>query len=134
MKRKHFGVIFLALGLIVFGIVMLGVQVFHWDIQWFAGWWTILIAAAAIVSMASQGVRYWNLYLLLFSVVTFAHCQEIVLVTWLQYISTLIALALILLGISLIVNMLRPKKAYDDGYANYYANTAQPIETQGGEE
>jgi len=124
MKRKHFGVIFLALGLILLGIVMVGVQVFHWDIQWFAGWWTILIAAAAVVSMVSNGPRYWNIYLLLFSVVTFAHCQEIILKTWDQYASTLGALALILLGISLIVNMLRPKKTYDAGYLGGTAQAA----------
>jgi len=130
MKRKPFGVIFLALGLIALGIVMVGVQVFGWDIRWFAGWWTILIAAAAVVSIVSQGVRYWNVYLLLFSVVTFAYCQNLVLTEWDQYATTLGAMALILLGISLIVNMLRPKKAYD---VNYYENAGQATATQAGE-
>ena len=130
MKRKHFGVILLALGLIALGVIMVGVQVFHWNIAWFAGWWTILIAIVAVTSMVSHGIRYWNMYLLLFSVVTFAHCQEIVLESWRQYTTVLGSMALILLGISLIVNMLRPKKAYD---AKFFESTAQQAEAAAAE-
>jgi len=110
MRRKHIGVILLALGLIALGLVMVGVQVFGWNIRWFAGWWTVLIAAATLISMINRGIRYWNTYVLLFSVVTFARWQELVFKTWEQYTVTLAALALILLGVFLIVNMLRPKK------------------------
>jgi len=112
MRRKHIGVILLALGLIALGLVMVGVQVFGLNIRWFAGWWTVLIAVAALISMVNRGIRFWNFYALLFSVVTFARWQELVLKTWQQYFATLGALALILLGIFLIVNMLRPKKNF----------------------
>ena len=124
MKRKPLGVILLALGLIALGIVMVGVQVFHWNIHWFAGWWTILLAIVAVTSMVSHGVRYWNTYLLLFSVVTFVHCQQLFLEDWREYTTVLGATALILLGVSLIVNMLRPKKAYDAGYLGGAAQAA----------
>jgi len=113
MRRKHIGVILLALGLIALGLVMVGVQVFNWNIRWFAGWWTLILAAVAVISMFNRGVRYWNTFLLLFSVVTFARWQQVVFTTWEQYSATVAALALILLGVFLIVNMLRPKKSYD---------------------
>jgi len=109
MKRKHIGVILLALGLIALGLVMVGIQVFGWNVRWFAGWWTLIIAAAAIASMIGHGPRFWNTYALLFSVVTFMRWQQIVLTSWEQYSATLFALALVLLGVFLIVNMLRPK-------------------------
>ena len=110
MKRRNIGTILLAVLLIAVGAVLIGIYFFNWKPYWFAGWWTLLIMAAAIVSMVSQGPRFWSCTMLGTAVLLFARLQEFILHTWSQFWAAEVALALIALGVALIVHMLKPRK------------------------
>jgi len=110
MKRRNIGTILLAALLIAVGAVLIGIYFLNWKPYWFAGWWTLLIMAAAVVSMVSHGPRFWNCMVFGTAVLLFARLQEFFLLTWRQWWAAEIAMALIALGIVLIVHMLRPRK------------------------
>ena len=110
MKRRNLAQILIAVGLMAVGVALICIFLFGWSPKLFAGWWTLLIMAAAVASMISQGLRFWNSLLLGGAILLFAHCQEFVLVNGRQFWGSVGALALILLGISLIINLLRPRR------------------------
>jgi hypothetical protein len=92
---------------------MLAFAIADWRfrIPWIAGWWTFLLMAVALLSMARRGPRFWNCLLLGSAVILFLHWQELLFPSWWQTGTSIGALALVLLGASLIWNMLRPPKA-----------------------
>jgi len=109
MRRRNLGTILLAALLIAVGAVLIGIYFFGWQPYWFAGWWTLLIMAAAVVSMVSHGLRFWNCVILGSALLLFARLQEFILLSWRQWWAAEIALALIALGISLLAHMVRPR-------------------------
>ena len=110
MKRRNLGTILLASLLIAVGAVLIGIYFFSWKPYWFAGWWTLPIAAVAVVSMVSHGLHLWNCMALGTALLLFAKMQDFILLSWRQWWAAEVALALIGLGLSLIVHMLRPRK------------------------
>jgi len=110
MQRRNIFVIFVALCLVAGGLASLGIHIFGWNPQWFAGWWTLIIMAAAVASMIARGLRFWNVFLLGGALLTLARCQLRYLDTDEKFWGSLGAFALILLGVTLIVNLFRPRK------------------------
>ncbi|MCL2299047.1 MAG: cell wall-active antibiotics response protein [Firmicutes bacterium] len=110
MRRRNIGTILLAALLIAVGAVLIGIYFFDWQPYWFAGWWTLLIMAAAVVSMVSHGARFWNCMMLGTAVLLFARLQEFFLLTWRQWWAAEVSMALIALGILLIIHMVRPRR------------------------
>ena len=109
MKRSTFIQIFAAICLIGGGVALVGIHFFAWDIRIFAGWWTLFIMAAAIAWMVRHGPRFWNCMLLGGALLTLARAQAFVVETREQYWAAMGALALIMLGVSLLVRRLRPR-------------------------
>jgi len=127
MARRNIGIILLAALLIAVGVVLLGIQFLGWEIDWFAGWWTLLIMAAAVVSMVSHGVRFWNCMVLGTALLLFAKLQDFVLIEWGQWWAAETALALIALGVLLLARMVRPRAAVTFNAQTYIP----PAEPQG---
>ena len=121
MRRRNLGTILLAALLILVGAALIGIYFFGWQPYWFAGWWTLLIMAAAVVSMVSHGPRFWNGMILGTALLLFARLQEFILLTWRQWCAAEVAMALIALGIMLIVHMLRPSKAPPPAAGVFYS-------------
>jgi predicted membrane protein len=118
MNRKNTGVIFFATLLILLGAALLCFSVFGWVIKWPSGWWTFILMALAVLSMARRGLRFGNTLLLGSAVIMFARWQGFLIRTWWQMGASICALALVLAGISLIWHMLRPRKAEPSAYGH----------------
>ncbi|MDR0530732.1 MAG: cell wall-active antibiotics response protein [Oscillospiraceae bacterium] len=108
MKRSHFGGILVALALILLGVALIGYTLFDWT--WISGWWTILLAALALLMMIKHRPAFPNIFLLLFSIVSFARWQDFIIDTWDKYAGCVGAVAVISLGLSLVLNFLRPQR------------------------
>jgi hypothetical protein len=131
MKRRNLGTILLAALLFAVGAVLIGIHFLGWRPYWFAGWWTLLIMAAAVVSMVSHGVRFWNCVVLGTALLMFARMQEFVLFNWRQWWAAETALALIALGIMLLVHMVRPRKILPPVFNTPYEAPPPPAAPQG---
>jgi len=107
MNRKNVTHIFIAICLIAGGLALIGNHFFEWGLR---GWWTLPFIAAAIALMVRYGPRFWNGLLLGGSLLTFLRAQSWLIETREQYWGAMGALALILLGVSILVRHLRPKK------------------------
>ena len=114
MKRRNIGIILLAAVLIAAGTVLIGVNFFGWELHWFAGWWTLPIMAVAVVSMVTNKPNFFNGMMLGTGLLLFIRMQNWegvrTTITWRQFWAAEVALALVLLGVSLIVRMLAPRK------------------------
>lgn len=127
MKRSHLGTILLAVLLIAIAAVVIGINFFGWAPYWFAGWWTLPIMAAAVVSVISNGLHYWNSLMFGTAVLLLARMQDTIThMTWRQWWAAEVALALILLGIALLVRMVRPRKEKDLPPPVQAAGTGEP--------
>jgi len=111
MRRRTIGAIAFAAALILFGGLLLAFTFFGLRIRWVAGWWTFLLMGLALFSMAVRGPRFWNGMLLGSAILLFARWQNFLLHSWWQLGVSIGALALILLGISLIWHTFRPGRA-----------------------
>jgi hypothetical protein len=114
MTRRNIGIILLAALLIAMGTVLIGVNFFGWHLQWFAGWWTLPIIAAAIVSLVVNRPNFFNGMMLGTGILLLVRMQNWEgvreTITWRQFWAAEVALALLLLGVSLLVRMLVPRK------------------------
>ena len=112
MKRVHIGTILLAVLLIAVGAVLIGIYFLNWNPYWFAGWWTLPIMALAVVSIVAHRPNFFNCMMLGTALLLFAKLQDFILLSWRQFGAAMSALALIGLGVSLIVHMLRPRQFF----------------------
>ena|GEM_PF-2453008 len=103
MKTKRLGLIILASLLVALGVLLIGVSMFNWALQF--RWLTLITGAAALASLVHHGPRFWNLYMLLFSAAGFA--------AWGRFFAdgnslrSLAALALLSTGLWLLIHILR---------------------------
>jgi len=126
MKRKNVGTILLAALLIAVGAVLIGIYFLDWQPYWFAGWWTLLIMAAAVVSMVGAGPRFWNCMALGTALLLFARLQEFFLITWRQFWAAETAMLLIALGVILLVRMARPRRIPPPPVVNVHYDAPPP--------
>ena len=114
MKRRNIGIILLAACLIAAGTVLIGVNFFGWELHWFSGWWTLPIMAVAVVSMVANKPNFFNGMMLGTGILLFIRMQNWegvrTTITWSQFWAAEVALALVLLGVSLLVRMLVPRQ------------------------
>jgi len=131
MKRMHLGTILLAALLIAIGAVLIGVYFFNWQLHWFAGWWTLPVMALAVVSMVLHRPNFFNFMMLGTAVLLFIRLQNWegvrTTITWRQFGAAEAALALIALGVTLIVRMVRPRPIPQAPVVNY----VPPADTYG---
>jgi hypothetical protein len=118
MRRVHIGTILLAALLIALGAVLIGIYFLGWQPYWFAGWWTLPIMALAVISIVAHGPHFFNCMMLGTALLLFAKMQDFFLRGWRQFGAAEAALALIGLGISLIVRMVKPRKSLPPPAAN----------------
>ena len=132
MKRIHVGTILLAVLLIAVGAVLIGVYFLNWNPYWFAGWWTLPIMALAVVSIVAHRPNFFNCMMLGTALLLFAKLQDFILLTWRQFGAAEAALALIGLGVSLIVHMVKPRPIQAPPVVNvHYDAPSPPVEPQG---
>jgi len=132
MKRTNIGTILLAVLLIAVGAVLIGIYFLNWNPYWFAGWWTLPIMALAVVSIVAHRPNFFNCMMLGTAVLLFAKLQDFILLSWRQFGAAMSALALIGLGVSLIVHMLRPRQIPPPPVVNVrYDAPPPPAEPQG---
>jgi len=109
MRRKIFIQVFVALCLIAGGVALIGINILGWDLQRLAGWWTLLVMAAAVAFIVRHGPRFWNCFMLGGAVLTLLYRQLLFIDTPEKYWGSMGALALIALGISIIARLIRPR-------------------------
>jgi len=131
MKRVHLGTILLATLLIAVGAVLIGIYFLNWQPYWFAGWWTLPIMALAVVSIVGHRPNFFNCMMLGTAILLFAKLQDFILLTWRQFGAAVAALALIGLGISMLVRMVRPRKIPPPPVVNVHYNAPPTPEPQG---
>ncbi|MDR1464008.1 MAG: cell wall-active antibiotics response protein [Oscillospiraceae bacterium] len=92
---------------------LLGIYFFDWKLRWFAGWWTLFLMVPAVASMVNRGIRISNAALLGCGALLLAWEQE-----WIKSGRALwaafLAYGLVLLGVSLLIHAIRPRKDLPD--------------------
>jgi len=110
MKRNNAGVIVTAAILILLGAAFFAFTAFNIRLTWYGGWWNFILMGLAVLSMVRNGPRFGNAFLLGSAVIMFARWQGFFVHSWWQMGTYMGALALVLLGCSLLWNLVRPRK------------------------
>lgn len=101
MRRPIASRITFGLCIIAVGVLVLGRVAFGWVLDDFArGWWTLFIIIPAVVGIVSEGLRFWNVFLLLLGLWLFTLTQHWWRIDTWPYFG---GAALILLGVYVIV-------------------------------
>ena len=118
LQRIFFGVVLLAVALIIFANGVFGLNI---PIS-FEGWWTLFLIIPGIAGIIAEGVRFWNFVITIVGLSLLAQAQG-----WLpERLSGAVFWAgiLIIVGLWLIIGAFRPRRS-SDGYHRHHHHRIQ---------
>lgn len=127
MKRKNLGTLLFGFALIAVAVLLVGNASGWWDFSlFFDGWWALFLIVPGVIALLNDGINSGNVLLIGIGTLLLLREQQILVLSWVW----IVALVLVVVGLSIIFNALGLRKKPHDAPPKNYNGTGASFDMQ----